>query len=108
MSELTFDGPGKPEADPEPEESYQDETDEPGDGEPEEDDLVTEDYERWFQYGKLVLTVPEGGPWAHRLSAFMKQEKFWPNVYWVSDHGNAHPIDMLDALAKEDEEAGDD
>ena len=73
------------------------------DGEPEEDDYVTEDHQRFFQYGKLALTVAEGKPWASALVAHMRHERFWPDVWWISDHGNAHLLDMCEALKKEDQ-----
>ena len=70
--------------------------------EPEEGDYTTTDHLNFYQYGKLALNVAEGDPWAHRLAEVMKDEGFWPNVWWISDHGNAHLIDMFDALHEEE------
>ncbi len=57
------------------------------DAEPEEGDITTEDHEHWFQYGKPYHT----GDYPS-LKAKMDADKFWPNVFWVSDHGNAHLV----------------
>ena len=60
--------------------------------EPEEGDLITEDHARFYQDGKLVVEVR---PRAHdrvlwtALDAHMKKTNFYPNVWFVSDHGNA-------------------
>lgn len=56
---------------------------------PDEDDVVTEDHENWFQSGKLYFTGDEKG-----LAAKMEQDQFWPNVWFISDHGNAHLITL--------------
>jgi hypothetical protein len=70
---------------------------------PDEGDYVTEDHTHFYQYGKLAVVVSEGQRWAHKLKAHMDRERFWPDVWWLSDHGNAHLIDMFDALAEADE-----
>lgn len=57
--------------------------------EPEEGDITTEDHQRWFQDGKLYFEGDEAG-----LKAKMDTDKFWPNVWFVSDHGNAHLIKL--------------
>lgn len=64
--------------------------------EPEEDDITTSDHKRWYQSGKLYFTGDEKG-----LKKKMAKDKFWPNVWFISDHGNAHLITLeskLDAL----------
>ena len=95
--------------------------------EPEEEDLVTTDHKTIFQGGKAVCRVVEavgdgylllirgvqfGGKrdrsgagdavypsFEHALKAFMEDAQFWPDVWWISDHGNAHLIDMSEAFA---------
>ena len=62
--------------------------------EPEEGDITTEDHRHFYQYGKLVLTVGEDVDHKPALREFMKREKFWPNCWFISDHGNAHLIDL--------------
>lgn len=57
------------------------------DDEPDEDDITTGDHHRWYQSGKLYFTGDEAG-----LRAKMEQDKFWPNVWFISDHGNSHLI----------------
>jgi hypothetical protein len=51
--------------------------------EPQEDDIVTSDDEHWYQYGKLVVIGDRSD-----VKKFMNREKFWPNVWVISDHGN--------------------
>ncbi len=71
--------------------------------EPSEEDWVTEDYvtfRAWQGLEKISLR-PEPGTkatpaddWAVQLKAEMDRQKFWPDVWWLSDHGNAHRIDL--------------
>jgi hypothetical protein len=70
--------------------------------EPEDGDYTTTDHERFYQDGKLAVLVEEGAEWAHALKAHMDEQRFWPNVWFLSDHGNAHLIDMFDALGEAD------
>lgn len=61
--------------------------------EPGEDDLTTSDHIHVYQYGKLVLeTMPE--TFEADVQAFMDREQFWPNVWFISDHGNAHLLTL--------------
>lgn len=64
-------------------------TDDEPEQEPEEGDITTEDREHWYQYGKLYLEGNEA-----ELRAKMEADKFWPSVWFISDHGNAHPITL--------------
>lgn len=61
--------------------------------EPSEDDLVTDDHERFYSGGKLQLTVPADAStrqmW-EEIDQWMGREQFFPNVWSISDHGNAH------------------
>lgn len=56
------------------------------------DDYLTYDYVHWYQNGRLVLETPDM-PYA-AVKAHMDQEQFWPNAWFISDHGNAHLIDL--------------
>jgi hypothetical protein len=58
--------------------------------EPEEGDIVTTDHEHWYQDGKLVVTGDEND-----VREYMDDERFWPNVWFISDHGNAHLITLI-------------
>lgn len=80
--------------------------------EPEEDDLRTDDHVNFYQNGKRVLTLQVrekprrvGESWPTRdaeegelsdeqiwkqLREYMERTGFFPNVWWISDHGNAH------------------
>ena len=73
-----------------------DESEEPDEGnfeEPDEGDWTTEDHQQFYSYGEIVLDLPadtgECAMWA-AIEARMKEDGFWPNVWWISDHGNAH------------------
>jgi hypothetical protein len=63
--------------------------------EPIEDDLVTEDHSKFYQCGKLVLTVDRDASelemW-RAIETYMAKANFWPGVWFISDHGNAHPM----------------
>ena len=71
--------------------------DEPDDdelfNEPDEGDWTTEDHRRFYADRELVLDLPadtgECEMWA-AIAARMKKDNLWPNVWWISDHGNAH------------------
>jgi hypothetical protein len=93
--------------------------------EPNEDDIKTDDHQKFYQYGKLVFTVSEekdnGKHDLHierrhnqlpttvknlasveaAIKHYMDQAKFWPDAWWISDHGNAHRIDLSAEYAKE-------
>lgn len=64
------------------------------DSEPQEDDLTTTDHLIFFQYDKVVLVIDEGADMAAELKRWMEDEGFFPNVWLISDHGNAHRIDL--------------
>jgi hypothetical protein len=64
--------------------------------EPEEDDYTTTDHVHFYQSGKLAVTVPEGRSIAKRLRGHMEQTGYWPNVWFISDHGNAHLMTLED------------
>ena len=81
---------------------------------PQDGDITTENRERYYQYGKLVLQrvrTRNGNvltdDWYYRsgtmaflgtfgddevaaVRAYMDKTQFWPNVWDISDHGNAH------------------
>jgi hypothetical protein len=62
--------------------------------EPEEGDYITEDHCQFYQYGKLVLELEPEDDHVAALRAHMEKNQFWPDAWWISDHGNAHRIDM--------------
>jgi hypothetical protein len=83
--------------------------------EPQEDDLTTEDHAKFYQNGRRVLQCVDEGPiWTYRPSsaspwiklgsfgddhvaairAYMDRVQFWPNAWFISDHGNAHLMDL--------------
>ena len=65
----------------------------PQDEEPDEGDYVSTNWRHWYQDGNLVVTVPDGEDHAPHLRAHADQAQYWPSAWWVSDDGNAHPVD---------------
>ena len=63
--------------------------------EPEEGDIVTEDNDHWYMVGDHKL-YHEGD--VNTLADKMVASKWWPNVWWISDHGNAHRIEMTKVM----------
>lgn len=71
--------------------------------EPEEGDYTTSDHRHFYQYGKRVLTAPAGAEWdvvVMLLMEHMEAQSFFPNVWFISDHGNPHLIDINQEAAK--------
>jgi hypothetical protein len=88
--------------------------------EPQEDDITTEDHETFYQSGKRVLMQEGSGRWymfdrkhpdglplntlragdemdyKAALRTYMDRTNFYPNCWFISDHGNAHLIDLAD------------
>lgn len=90
--------------------------------EPCEDDLTTEDHTTFYQYGRRVLWSESrwnghGEPTDHwyysergdrfgdvlgdfgddhaaAVRAYMERVQFWPACWFISDHGNAHLMDL--------------
>jgi hypothetical protein len=71
---------------------------------PDTGDIATEDYNTWFQYGELYHTGSLASLWKK-----LDEDKFWPNVFSISDHGNVSPpiIRGEDGNDEEDEEEED-
>lgn len=63
--------------------------------EPEEGDYTTTDHKHFYQYGKLVLDLDEDDDHIAALNAHMDREQFWPNAWFISDHGNAHLMTLV-------------
>ena len=57
--------------------------------EPEEGDLTTEDHRVFYSGGKKAFAVGEDEDWRQAAREWMDREQFWPNVWLISDHGNA-------------------
>jgi hypothetical protein len=84
----------------------QDEDDDASLDEPCEGDLVTEDHVtfytisgsyRWpLKLQRPDLTVAEDEDWQVVVRASMDKTQFWPNVWFVSDHGNWHLLTLQD------------
>lgn len=71
----------------------EDEEEEETDG-PQEGDITTTDHKKFYQDGKLVLTLPEDADHCAALTIYMKDNNFFPSVWFISDHGNAHLIEI--------------
>ena len=68
--------------------------------EPQEEDLVTDDHQRFFRFGmsdrRPVVQVPENEDWRIHVKVYMDRTMYWPNVWFISDHGNAHLLSLED------------
>lgn len=92
--------------------------------EPDEDDITTQDHRTFYHYGRAVFEVAEtvdgdymllvngfqvGGsvdrsgagdatyPTVEAaIRAYMERVQFWPDAWFISDHGNAHLIDVME------------
>lgn len=84
--------------------------------EPDDDDITTENHRTFRQNGRVVLEVYQAAdaytlwfgyergkqfqirtkPDDHvtALCAYMDKVQFWPNCWFISDHGNAHLMDL--------------
>jgi hypothetical protein len=62
--------------------------------EPEEEDITTGDHRVWWQHGQVYFNGDVQG-----LKAQMDADGYWPNVWFVSDHGNAHLVDLTEGEA---------
>jgi hypothetical protein len=65
---------------------------------PEDEDLVTKDHVHFYEHGGPrrgpVVTVELGQDWRRAVVAWMREQQFYPNVWFLSDHGNAHLLDL--------------
>lgn len=50
-------------------------------------DIVTEDYLRWYQYGRLYASGPDHASAENAVRARANAERFWPNLWVQDDHG---------------------
>jgi len=60
--------------------------------EPDEDSITTGDHRKFYQYGKLAFELTEGENVNQGIERELNKMQFWPNVFFISDHGNAHLI----------------
>jgi hypothetical protein len=67
---------------------FDDEEEEPDEDEPDEESVRTSDHRHFYHEGRLTLTVGEDEDMWEALDAWMEKNQFWPNVFFVSDHGN--------------------
>lgn len=74
---------------------------------PDEGDIVTSDYLKFYEYGLQHkgprVECREGERWAHAVLAYCDDEKYWPNVWFINERGDADPIDMFEALHSEEQ-----
>lgn len=87
--------------------------------EPEESDLTTSDHRTFYQDGKIVIEpydrcaddprswfvytgsgrlqkVISADDYRKALRRYMELSQFWPNVWFISDHGNAHLMTLTE------------
>lgn len=69
-----------------------------GPREPEEGDYVTEDHIKFYEVGntnrKPAFVASEDGDYKKELREHFEEIKWFPSVWFVSDHGNCHLLDM--------------
>jgi hypothetical protein len=67
---------------------------------PEPEDLVTTDHQHFFAVGALhrgaVVTVPADDDWRPYVRDYMEKARLFPNVWFISDHGNPHLMSWED------------
>jgi hypothetical protein len=74
---------------------------------PESGDLVTYDHEYFYEIGKagvfdvklkrnFSVRVPRDEDWQPHVKAFMDKDQYWPNVWFIDDHGG-HLLLSLEA-----------
>jgi hypothetical protein len=60
---------------------------------PGEEDWTTGDYRTWREVGTCrTWTVTEGRDWRECWQQRCAAEGYWPQLWHVSDHGNAEPL----------------
>jgi hypothetical protein len=62
--------------------------------EPEEEDIVTSDHMNFYQNGKVIFELKEDDDHIEHLREWMSLNNFYPNVWFISDHGNAHLMEL--------------
>lgn len=66
---------------------------------PQEEDYTTEDHRTFYQVGNHrgpVLEVGEDEDWREKMKEKVEADGFWPNIWFISDHGNAHLLSLTD------------
>lgn len=56
------------------------------------DDWITEEGNQFYQNGTLILDATDmtDKQAARAAALIMKRQQYWPNVWFISDHGNVH------------------
>jgi hypothetical protein len=62
---------------------------------PQEDDIVTNDFNTFYQYGRPVLTVDPDADWKAEIQKYMDGQQFWPNVWRQDDHGGCEVVNAF-------------
>ncbi len=63
---------------------------------PQDEDITTEDHHHFYYLGRCIVTVDEDVEWEPYVGAWCKQHGYFPNVWSISDHGNACLISVSD------------
>lgn len=56
--------------------------------EPSEEDITTDDYEHFYYAGKCIAEVHLKESWEKAIGAWCKKNNYFPDVWFISDHGN--------------------
>lgn len=84
---------------PDPDDFVQIQEDDPPE-EPGEEDMTTADHINLWDgsvfggHRKPAVVVREGQDWRREVKRYMLKQKFYPNVWFISDHGNAHLLNL--------------
>jgi hypothetical protein len=76
---------------------------------PNPEDWITEDYVTWTQVEgnwKDRFVVPDGEEWNVALQARMEADSFWPNVWYLDDHGGLMLLDVSTGHQAKAQKAG--
>lgn len=68
-----------------------------GGDEPAEGDWVTSDHINFYEQGgtgKLLFSVDPDEDMEAAIEREMQRQGYFPDVWWISDHGNPHRIDL--------------
>jgi hypothetical protein len=57
-------------------------------------DYTSEDHCNWYQYSKLVVSIAPEDDHIAALRQHMTDNQFWPNAWFLSDHGSLHLLTL--------------
>ena len=65
--------------------------------EPDDEDITTADHQHFFYLGRQIVACgPDGDDWRSAVTAWCDANNYYPNIWFISDHGNAHLLSVTD------------